>query len=94
MDIFTLHFTFSGKHLFNRLTAALFLLCIAVSTIPSHTKVLLDSGNYFHWEFNTRMKLARKGLLGHITLVKPESEITETWLVKDAKQRLGDLSLE
>ena len=49
------------------------------------TEVLLGDGNYYHWEFNMRMALARKGLLGHIMGAKGESEITETWLVNDAK---------
>ncbi|OWZ19016.1 hypothetical protein PHMEG_0006804 [Phytophthora megakarya] len=48
-------------------------------------KVLLGSGNYFHWEYNMRMTLARKGLLAHVQVVKLESEITEAWLVNDAK---------
>uniref|UniRef100_A0AAV1TLZ0 Polyprotein n=1 Tax=Peronospora matthiolae TaxID=2874970 RepID=A0AAV1TLZ0_9STRA len=48
-------------------------------------EVLLGSGNYFHWEFNMRMSLARKGLLAHVEVVKAESEITEAWLVNDAK---------
>ncbi|GMF45505.1 unnamed protein product [Phytophthora fragariaefolia] len=45
----------------------------------------LGSGNYFHWEYNMRMTLARKGLLAHVQEVKVESEITEAWLVNDAK---------
>ncbi|KAG2788372.1 hypothetical protein PC129_g1721 [Phytophthora cactorum] len=49
------------------------------------TEVLLGSGNYFHWEYNMRMTLARKGLLGHIMTVNPESEITEAWLINNAK---------
>uniref|UniRef100_A0AAV1V3C8 Polyprotein n=1 Tax=Peronospora matthiolae TaxID=2874970 RepID=A0AAV1V3C8_9STRA len=36
---------------------------------------LLGSGNYFHWEFNMRMTLARKGLLVHVEVVKEESDI-------------------
>jgi hypothetical protein len=48
-------------------------------------EVLLGSGNYFHWEYNMRMTLARKGLLAHVQEVKVESEITEAWLVNDAK---------
>ncbi|KAE8983908.1 hypothetical protein PR002_g23112 [Phytophthora rubi] len=48
-------------------------------------EVLLGSGNYFHWEYNMRMTLARKGLLAHVQGVKVESEITEAWLVNDAK---------
>ena len=49
------------------------------------TEVLLGSGNYYHWEFNMRMTLARKGLLGHITVLKDENDITKAWLVNDAK---------
>ncbi|KAG3025894.1 hypothetical protein PC121_g931 [Phytophthora cactorum] len=49
------------------------------------TEVLLGSGNYFHWEYNMRMTLARKGLLGHIMTVNPESEITEAWLINNVK---------
>ncbi|GMF16735.1 unnamed protein product [Phytophthora lilii] len=48
-------------------------------------EVLLGSGNYFHWEFNMRMTLARKGLLEHVLVIKPENEITEGWLMNDAK---------
>ena len=48
-------------------------------------EVLLGSGNYFHWEYNMRMTLARKGLLAHVGVVKPENEVTEAWLVSDAK---------
>ncbi|KAE8981371.1 hypothetical protein PR001_g24021, partial [Phytophthora rubi] len=48
-------------------------------------EVLLGSGNYFHWEYNMRMTLARKGLLAHVQAVKVESDITEAWLVNDAK---------
>lgn len=32
-----------------------------------------------------RMTLARKGLVGHIMAVKEESDVTEAWLVNDAK---------
>ncbi|KAG3105952.1 hypothetical protein PI124_g11898 [Phytophthora idaei] len=48
-------------------------------------EVLLGSGNYFHWEYNMRMTLVRKGRLGHIMTVKPESEITEARLISDTK---------
>ncbi|KAE9332807.1 hypothetical protein PR003_g14330, partial [Phytophthora rubi] len=48
-------------------------------------EVLLGSGNYFHWEYNMRMMLARKGLLAHVQDVKAEGDITEAWLVNDAK---------
>jgi hypothetical protein len=37
---------------------------------PSYAEtVKLVEDDYFHWEFSMRMKLSRKGLLGHI--VKP-----------------------
>ena len=32
-----------------------------------------------------RMTLARKGLLAHVEVVKHENEVTEAWLVSDAK---------
>ncbi|KAE9336093.1 hypothetical protein PF008_g13172 [Phytophthora fragariae] len=48
-------------------------------------EVLLRSGNYFHWEYNMRMTLARKSLLAHVQHVKAEGEITEAWIVNDAK---------
>lgn len=50
-----------------------------------NSEVLLGNGNYFHWEYNMRMTLARKGLLAHVQVVKAEDEITETWLINDAK---------
>ncbi|KAE8892246.1 hypothetical protein PF005_g25627 [Phytophthora fragariae] len=38
---------------------------------PSYADtVKLVEDNYFHWEFNMRMKLSRKGLLAHT--IKPE----------------------
>jgi len=38
---------------------------------PSYADInKLVEDNYFHWEYNMRMKLSRKGLLAHI--VKPE----------------------
>ena len=46
---------------------------------------LLGTDNYFHWEFNMKMTLARKGLLEHILEVKSEQEMTEDWKVKDMK---------
>ncbi|CAH0478581.1 unnamed protein product [Peronospora belbahrii] len=44
---------------------------------------LLGSGNYFHWEFNMRMTLARKGLLVHVEVVTERHN--KAWLVNDAK---------
>ena len=49
------------------------------------TEVLLRSGHYYRWEYNMRMTLARKGLLGHVMAFKDESYVTEAWLIKDAK---------
>ena len=49
------------------------------------TEVLLGSAKYYHWEYNMRMTLAREGLLGHIMAVKDENDITDAWLVNDAK---------
>lgn len=46
---------------------------------------LLGSDNYFHWEFNMRMKLARKGLLIHIIKEVKENEMTDSWRVLDLK---------
>uniref|UniRef100_A0AAV1V1N1 Uncharacterized protein n=1 Tax=Peronospora matthiolae TaxID=2874970 RepID=A0AAV1V1N1_9STRA len=33
-------------------------------------KYVRNDGNYFAWEFNARMKLAKKGLLNHIDATK------------------------
>ncbi|DBA01899.1 TPA: hypothetical protein N0F65_005088 [Lagenidium giganteum] len=46
---------------------------------------LHGSDNYFHWEFNMRMTLARKGLPDHIRVVKQERQVTDEWIVRDAK---------
>ena len=46
---------------------------------------LLGSSNYYHWEFNMRMTLARKGLLEHIAGVKPEAARTVEWRANDMK---------
>uniref|UniRef100_A0AAV1UF22 Polyprotein n=1 Tax=Peronospora matthiolae TaxID=2874970 RepID=A0AAV1UF22_9STRA len=51
-------------------------------TIKS-SEVLLESGNHYHWEYNMRMTLARKGILAHVEVVK--LEITEAWLINAAK---------
>uniref|UniRef100_A0AAV1TXL4 Polyprotein n=1 Tax=Peronospora matthiolae TaxID=2874970 RepID=A0AAV1TXL4_9STRA len=48
-------------------------------------EVVLGSGNYYHWEYNMRMTLARKGLLGHVMAFNDESDVTEAWLINDAK---------
>ncbi|GMF39073.1 unnamed protein product [Phytophthora fragariaefolia] len=61
--------------------------------------VKLVEDNYFHWEFNMRMKLSRKGLLAHI--IKPEFDTlrymsTVQWKTDDLKALgvlAGDVSL-
>ncbi|KAE9224632.1 hypothetical protein PF002_g14635 [Phytophthora fragariae] len=61
--------------------------------------VKLVEDNYFHWEFNKRMKLSRKGLLAHI--IKPEFDAlsdssTVQWKTNDLKALgviAGDVSL-
>ena len=57
------------------------------------TEVLLGSGNYYHWEYNMRMTLARKGLLGYVMAFKDESDVTEAWLINYAKA-LGIIAQE
>ncbi|GMF46566.1 unnamed protein product [Phytophthora fragariaefolia] len=67
---------------------------------PSYADtVKLVEDNYFHWEFNMRMKLSRKGLLAHI--VKPEFDAVSDrsmvqWKTNDLKALgvvAGDVSL-
>ncbi|GMF28369.1 unnamed protein product [Phytophthora fragariaefolia] len=67
---------------------------------PSYADtVKLVEDNYFHWEFNMRMKLSRKGLLAHI--IKPEFDTlsdrsTVQWKTDDLKALgviAGDVSL-
>ncbi|ETI55782.1 hypothetical protein F443_01580 [Phytophthora nicotianae P1569] len=61
--------------------------------------IKLVEDNYFHWEFNMRMKLSRKGLLAHI--IKPEfdpvsNRATDQWKTGDLKALgviAGDVSL-
>ena len=47
---------------------------------PSHadstTADMLRDGNYFYWEFNARMKLAKKNLLDHIDATKTPARTT------------------
>uniref|UniRef100_A0AAV1TDZ8 Retrotransposon Copia-like N-terminal domain-containing protein n=1 Tax=Peronospora matthiolae TaxID=2874970 RepID=A0AAV1TDZ8_9STRA len=50
-----------------------------------HTEVLVGNGNYYHWEFNMRRALKRKGLLGHMLIPKDKYYITDAWLMNDAK---------
>ena len=40
----------------------------------AEASVVLNEDNYFAWEFNARMKLAKKGLLEHIDATKALSE--------------------
>uniref|UniRef100_A0AAV1UFB1 Polyprotein n=1 Tax=Peronospora matthiolae TaxID=2874970 RepID=A0AAV1UFB1_9STRA len=35
---------------------------------------ILREGNYFVWEFNARMRLAKKGLLEHLDAMKAPEE--------------------
>ena len=59
---------------------------------PSHaeaaTAELLRDDNYFAWEFNARMKLAKKNLLVHLDATKAPQEgdpMLGTWQVNDMK---------
>ena len=56
----------------NRLTAAR-PPTDAHDMTSKRAEVLLGSGNYFHWEYNMCMTLARKGLLAHVEVVKPRT---------------------
>ncbi|KAG4059635.1 hypothetical protein PC123_g5448 [Phytophthora cactorum] len=56
-----------------------------MSMSTKKAEVLLSSGNYFRWEFNMLMALARMRLLAQVEVAKPENEVTEAWLVKDTK---------
>ncbi|GMF34365.1 unnamed protein product [Phytophthora fragariaefolia] len=67
---------------------------------PSYADtVKLVEDNYFHWDFNMRMKLSRKGLLAHI--FEPEFDAvsdrsTVQWKTNDLKALgviAGDVSL-
>ncbi|KAF1313844.1 Integrase catalytic core protein, partial [Globisporangium splendens] len=55
----------------------------AVGTSMKAPSDLLGSDNWFHWEFNMRMTLAKKGLLEHIVVEKTGGD--EEWKVKDMK---------
>ena len=49
---------------------------------------ILNEDNYFLWEFNARMKLAKKGLLDHLDATKapPENDPSAAdWSVNDMK---------
>ncbi|KAE8915759.1 hypothetical protein PF010_g28812 [Phytophthora fragariae] len=56
----------------------------------------LREDNYYHWEYNMRKKLSRKGLLAHIA--SPQSDdmydrTTKEWFEGDLKA-LGLIALE
>lgn len=53
--------------------------------MPTLPTDLLGDDNYFHWEFNMRMTLARKGLFEHTVEIKAEAERTKEWRVADMK---------
>ncbi|OWY98271.1 LOW QUALITY PROTEIN: polyprotein [Phytophthora megakarya] len=44
-------------------------------------EVLLGSGNYFHWEYNMILSPGK----GYSLMFKCQNEITEAWMVNDAK---------
>ena len=54
--------------------------------------IILGSDNLFHRELAMRMTLARKELLTHVQVMKPEAEITETWMYNGMKD-LGIIAL-
>ncbi|KAE8908337.1 hypothetical protein PF005_g24995 [Phytophthora fragariae] len=59
-----------------------------MSPNASNPNEILNDTNYFLWEFNARMALARKGLQGHVTAMKPEDagrRETEEWKAADMK---------
>ncbi|GMF31110.1 unnamed protein product [Phytophthora fragariaefolia] len=59
-----------------------------MSPNASNPNEILNGTNYFLWEFNARMALARKGLQGHVTAMKPEDAAhreTEEWKATDMK---------
>ncbi|POM59841.1 polyprotein [Phytophthora palmivora] len=45
-----------------------------MTTCAKKAEVILESDNYFHWEFAMRMALARKGLLVHVQVEKDSAE--------------------
>lgn len=58
------------------------------SNADSTNADMLRDGNYFYWEFNARMKLAKKSLLDHIDATKaPQANDprVEEWKVNDLK---------
>ncbi|KAE9040709.1 hypothetical protein PR003_g4256 [Phytophthora rubi] len=59
-----------------------------MSSNASNPNEILTDDNYFMWEFNARMALARKGLSVHIAAMKPEDTArreTEEWKAADMK---------
>ncbi|GMF31517.1 unnamed protein product [Phytophthora fragariaefolia] len=59
-----------------------------MSPNASNPNEILNDTNYFLWEFNARMALARRGLQGHVTAMKPEDAAhrkTEEWKTVDMK---------
>ncbi|KAE8966726.1 hypothetical protein PR001_g28311 [Phytophthora rubi] len=59
-----------------------------MSSNASKSNEILSDDNYFMWEFNARMALARKGLQGYIAAMKPEDAArreTQEWKAADTK---------
>lgn len=57
-----------------------------MSSTTAETKDVLNEDNYFAWELNVRMKLAKKGLQEHIDATKAPSEgdaNASIWKVND-----------
>ncbi|KAE9350619.1 hypothetical protein PF008_g6345 [Phytophthora fragariae] len=59
-----------------------------MSSSASNPNEILTDTNYFMWEFNARMVLARKGLQDHVAAMKLENAVrrgTEEWKAADMK---------
>lgn len=59
-----------------------------MSPNPLGPNDILTDSNYFLWEFNARMALARKGLQDHVAAMKPEQAMmreTAEWKANDLK---------
>ncbi|POM68876.1 Polyprotein [Phytophthora palmivora] len=59
-----------------------------MSSNASNPNEIPTDTNYFMWEFNARMALARKGLQDHIAAMKPEDAVrrnTDKWKSADMK---------
>ena len=55
---------------------------------PTTAEDILKEDNYFFWEFNTRMKLAKKSLMDHVDAAKAPSDAdprAAEWKVNDLK---------